>query len=467
VTLRPLIIAAPASGSGKTTVTLGLLAALGRRGVAVAPFKVGPDYIDPGHHAAATGRISRNLDGWMCGRERVGEIFARGCAGSELALIEGVMGLFDGAAGDSDAGSTAEIARWLDGEILLLVDARSQARSVAALVQGFVRFDPRLQFAGVILNRVGSERHEELLREALDSVPGLPPLLGCLPREDRAILPERHLGLVTAGDMEADYAALARMIEGRIDLDRLLESRRQSRILRPTAPGGNPARKEAFRVRIGIARDRAFCFCYPENLELLEAAGAELVFFSPLEDAGLPERLDGLYLPGGYPELHAERLSANRGLLEELRFRSAQGLPVYAECGGFMLLSERIDAWPMAGVFPAQARLLPKRQALGYREVTLRQDGPFGPAGTVARGHEFHYSTLAMPEQVRRDYRLSRRGGKDLGGEGFRIGNVLGSYVHLHFASNPQLAENFVGFCEKHRVHHRVTESTEGTAKPE
>ncbi len=458
--LRPLLIAAPASGSGKTTVTLGLLAALHRRGLAVAPFKVGPDYIDPGHHAAACGRTSRNLDGWMCGEERVRESFARGCEGADLAVIEGVMGLFDGAAGERDEGSSAEIARWLDAEIVLVVDARSQARSVAALVKGFVEFDPRLRFAGVVLNRVGSQRHEDLLRAALASVPDLPPLLGCLPREDRVALPERHLGLVTAEDGETDYAPLAELVETRLDLDRLLESRGQvwtldTRVqcpdLTPLTPAPVKGPGLTPQVRIGVARDRAFCFCYPENLELLAQAGAELVFFSPLADAELPGGLDGLYLPGGYPELHGEKLAANASLLAELRRMAATGLPIYAECGGFMLLSEGIDGYPMAGIFPARARMLARRQALGYREVTLEADGPLGPAGSVARGHAFHYSTLAMPPQVRRDYRLARRDGVDLGAEGYRVGNVLGSYVHLHFASNPQLAENFVHFCKKAR----------------
>ena len=443
----PLLIAAPASGCGKTTVTLGLLAALRRRGLAVAPFKVGPDYIDPGHHAAASGRPSRNLDGWMCGKDWVRRSFARGCAGAELALIEGVMGLFDGAAGENDAGSSAEIARWLDAEIVLVVDARSQARSVAALVQGFVAFDPALRFAGIILNRVGSDRHEELLRAALASVPGLPPLLGCLPREAQVALPERHLGLVTASEGATDYAPLADLIEAHLDVGRLLEKRGQVRAPDPSGAGPDSTPK----MRIGVARDAAFCFCYPENLELLQAAGAELAFFSPLADGRLPDGIDGLYLPGGYPELHAATLVANRALLGAIRERAGAGLPIYAECGGFMLLSAGIDGQPLVGIFPAEARMLERRQALGYREVTLTADGPLGPAGTVARGHEFHYSTLAMPESVRRDYRLSRRDDADLGREGYRIGNVLGSYVHLHFGSNPQLAVNFVNFCEQTR----------------
>jgi cobyrinic acid a,c-diamide synthase len=359
------------------------------------------------------------------------------------------MGLFDGAAGDSDAGSTAEIARWLGGRILLVVDARSQARSAAALVQGFSRFDPRLEFAGVIFNRVGSARHAELLRDALASVPGLPPLLGCLPREEEVALPERHLGLLTAEETapdEAFYGRLADWLVRHVDLEQLL-------VGIPPHPQALPSgeRSAAGRVRepvrIAVARDEAFCFCYPENLELLTAAGARIVPFSPLGDRSLPAGIDGLYLPGGYPELHAEKLAGNERLLREIRDAAVAGLPVYAECGGYMLLAEAIDGRPMAGVFPTRARMLPKRKALGYRAVTFTRDTILGPAGTVARGHEFHYSEAVMPSGIPRAYRLTRADGTVLEDEGFVSGNVLGSYVHLHFGSNPQLASNFVASC--------------------
>lgn len=455
--MKPLVIAAPASGCGKTTVTLALLAALRRRDLTVAPFKVGPDFIDPGHHAAVCGRPSRNLDGWMCGEGGVRETFARGCRGAEVAVVEGVMGLFDGASGNNDVGSTAEIARWLDGRILLVVDARSQARSAAVLVQGFSRFDPRLEFAGVIFNRVGSARHAQLLRDALASVPGLPPLLGCLPRDEELALRERHLGLVTAGEAALDdafYDRLAGWLERHVDVEALL-------LPPPLQKGGRggfdpseiplnpplPKGEAKPRVRIAVARDEAFCFCYPENLELLTAAGAEIVPFSPLGDRSLPADIDGLYLPGGYPELHAERLAQNVSLLREIREAATAGLPVYAECGGFMLLAESIDERPMAGVFPARALMLTKRKALGYRQVTLTADSPLGPAGTVARGHEFHYSETEIPEEVERCYRLCNPGGEDLGPEGYRVHNVLASYVHLHFGSNPQVPANFVEGC--------------------
>ncbi len=449
--LNPIVIAAPSSGCGKTTITLGLLAALKRRGLIVAPFKVGPDFIDPGHHSAACGRVSRNLDGWMCSKGWVRDCYARGCAGADLAVIEGVMGLFDGAAGNSDAGSTAEITRWLGGRLVLVVDARAQARSAAAVVKGFTTFDPGLGFAGVVFNRVGSPGHAAMLREAMASVPGLPPVLGCLPRQAELAMPERHLGLVTAEDARSDHGFFERaadLVENHLDLDRLLAEAGRRTGDEPVAVAGRQ-RPASGRVRLGVARDAAFCFYYPDNLELLERAGAELVFFSPLADERLPDRLDGLYLGGGYPELHAAKLAQNSSLLAQIRELAAKGLPVYAECGGFMALARSIDGAPMAGVFPARAQMLPRRRALGYREVTLAADSPLGPTGTTLRGHEFHYSDMAMPAEVPRAYRLTRRAGEDAGEEGYLIGNVLGSYVHLHFGSNPQVARNFVEFCLK------------------
>ncbi len=433
-------------------MTLAILAVLRRRGLTVAPFKVGPDFIDPGHHAAVSGRTSRNLDGWMCGEKWVRRTFAAGSAGADLALVEGVMGLFDGASGDSEEGSTAEVAKWLDGRVVLVVDARSQARSAAALVHGFATFDPDLRFAGIIFNRVGSPRHEELLRQAVESVPGLPPVLGCLPRDAELTLGERHLGLVTAQDAplgEAMCDRLADWVEEHIDLDALVRLSEPGEAQEPPQASRHDLTP---RVRIAVARDEAFCFYYPDNLALLEAAGAELVPFSPLRDTALPEGIDGLYLGGGYPELKAEQLGSNRELLDEIRTAARSGLPVYAECGGFMLLSESIDGQAMAGVFPVKARMLEKRKALGYREVAFKDDTPLGPAGTLVRGHEFHYSEMVIPEEVPRLYRMSRRGGVDLGAEGYRVHNVLGSYVHLHFGSNPQVAENFVSFCRKSKA---------------
>jgi len=446
--LKPLIIAAPSSGSGKTTVTLGLLAALRRRGLQVAPFKVGPDYIDPGLHAVASGRQSRNLDGWMCGQENVRSSFKRGCSGADVALVEGVMGLFDGASGQSDVGSTAEIAGWLNGRIVLVVDARAQARSAAALVSGFVNFEPALDFAGVIFNRVGSDRHEELLRQACLSVDGLPPVLGCIRRDDEVSLPQRHLGLVTAEEGLLDEQLLGRLadlVENAVDVEALIAGRPM-----------NQESVETFKavdksVRLGIARDEAFSFYYPDNLELLESAGAELLEFSPLRDNLLPDSLDGLYIGGGYPELYAAKLAKNKAMLQAVRTFAESGRPIYAECGGLVYLAEAIDGHPVVGMFPTVARMLPRRKALGYREITLLGDTILGPAGAVLRGHEFHYSELQMPDRVERVYRVSARNGQEQFSEGYVDGNILGSYVHLHFASNSQTAGHFVAACRDYR----------------
>ena len=436
-----LLIAAPSSGSGKTSLTLGLMAALQRLGKRVAPFKVGPDYIDPGHHAIVCKRPSHNLDSWFCSREQLTMNFARGAAGADIALVEGVMGLFDGVSGASEEGSSAQIAKWLGLPVLLVIDARAQARSFAAVVKGFAEFDPQLRIAGVIANRVGSQRHAEMLQEALDSVPGLPPLLGALPRQDDIVLPERHLGLVTAEDFSGDQVEhLADWVTRHLDLVQLQGLATSDHV----AVLPQPATPREETIRLGIARDQAFCFYYPENLSLLQQAGVQLVEFSPLRDRQLPDNLAGLYFGGGYPELYAEQLAANAGMRQQICEAAVAGLPVYAECGGLMYLCRSIDRWSMCGVFPGVARMLPRRRALGYRQVELAAAGPLGPAGTRIRGHE---SEVEMPESVERCYQLGRRSGEPTEREGYRCRNVLGSYVHLHFGSNPQVVEHFVNYC--------------------
>ncbi|MFO7802478.1 MAG: cobyrinate a,c-diamide synthase [Desulfovermiculus sp.] len=462
------IVAGTHSGCGKTTVTLGLMAALKGRGYSVQPFKIGPDFIDPGHHTRITGRCSHNLDGWMLDRTTNQELFTRMQEGADVVVGEGVMGLFDGFSATDEAGSTAQMAKWLDLPVLLVVDARSMARSVGALVQGYTRFDPDLAFAGVVCNRVGSPGHARILEEALQAS-GCPPCLGCLPRQEDLTMPSRHLGLYTAEDMEdADdsLTALIRWIEEHVHLDRLLESTPNSEV-REQSPEVAGQRSEVReqrveqgvhpRVRIGLARDRAFCFYYPENLRLLEEAGAELVAFSPLRDRRLPDNLQGLYLGGGYPELHAEELAVNQELREEITGFATRGGPVYAECGGFMYCMDILEdgegrGFSMLGLFPFRARMDTRLRALGYREVCLQKDTLLGPAGTVIRGHEFHYSsivnmgvdTAADPDCV---YALRDRRGNAETREGYTAHNVLASYVHLHFASCPKAAKRLVQFC--------------------
>jgi cobyrinic acid a,c-diamide synthase len=446
---KGLVVAGPQSGVGKTTVTLGLLAAGRRRGLRVQPFKVGPDFIDPGHHTHAAGLVCRTLDGWMLTHQANLELFRRHARQADLAVVEGVMGLFDGYDGGSEAGSTAQMAKWLNLPVVLVVDARSMARSAAALVHGFATFDPALSLAGVFFNRVGSPTHLDYLCQALEQA-GEVRCFGGLPRETDLAIPERHLGLVTTEDHPLGAAYLERLadlMESHLDLDGLLAA------LPPLALGDEPVPAiPPPEVRLGVARDRAFCFYYPENLEWLARFGAEIVFFSPLDDRDLPD-VHGLYLGGGYPELFARQLSANQAMLRAVRERAGAGLPIYAECGGLMYLSREIHdlegkRHAMAKVFPFGVRMLPRLKALGYREVTLSADGLLGPAGTRARGHEFHYSEIITePAELPRLYQLSARRGGEPVREGYSVNRVLASYVHLHFGSNPEVARHFVTRC--------------------
>ncbi len=430
-----------------------MMAALSNRGLRVAPFKVGPDFIDPGHHQQITGRVSRNLDGWMLSRHTNRQVFARGGLGCDICVVEGVMGLFDGYDGLSEAGSTAQMSKWLNLPVILVVDARSMARSAAALVQGFENFDPPLTFAGVVFNRIGSQRHLRYLREAVEDHVRMP-CLGGIERDETIEIPERHLGLMTREDFALSGESVQRLagkIDDAVDIDRLLalipEFSSQS-VADPatTAP-------DSRRVRIGIARDRAFCFYYQDNLDLLTASGAELVEFSPVEDAQLPPNLAGIYLGGGYPELFADRLEANRLMRDQVLKSSRSGMPVYAECGGLMYLGKSLEdqqgkTHTMAGCLPVETRMLPRRRSLGYRQVTLQRQTVLGGPGDVLRGHEFHYSELSgSPQQLDRVYLIADREGHKSLQEGYTVGNTLGSYVHLHFGSHPQAAENFVQCC--------------------
>ena len=434
------------------------MAALTARGHTVAPFKVGPDFIDPGHHSRITGRVSRNLDGWMLSQAYNLDSFVRHTAGADVAVVEGVMGLFDGYDGRSEAGSTAQMAKWLGLPVVLVVGARSMARSAAALVQGFEGFDDALSFAGVLFNHLGSDRHLTYLKEAMDGHVRTP-VLGGLMRDQTIEIPERHLGLVTREDhalSAENRTRLAGLIENRLDLDALL--RRLPDVDRKdgaSAPanGATPA-----AVRIGVARDAAFCFYYADNLELLAAAGAQLVFFSPLTDGRLPEGLDGLYFGGGYPELHAGVLAANRTLRQQIRQLSRANMPIYGECGGFMYLCREMGdtegaVFPMTGCLPFGTRMLDRLKALGYREITQTRETVLGPAGQTMRGHEFHYSTIADGAMDGAGaYRTTDRSGMDRPAEGFVAGQTLGSYVHLHLGSCPQAAKHFVTACGRWRV---------------
>lgn len=453
--IKALMIAGTHSGAGKTTITLGLMAAFRRRGLRVAPFKVGPDFIDPGHHSRVSGRPSRNLDGWMLSRAWNRENFQRHSTGADIAVVEGVMGLYDGFSGTSEAGSSAQMAKWLDLPVLLVVNAASMARSAAALVQGFERFDPQVRFAGVVFNKLGSKGHMAFLREAMSAYVAMP-MLGGMPRNDALGMPERHLGLVTSEDLplpDDHIALLADTIEENIDLDTLLDGLPE---MESTPIGDAPVVTTNRRsVRIGVAMDPAFCFYYQDNLDRLNTAGAELIPFSPLNDADLPEALDGIYLGGGYPELHARRLADNEAVRQAIRRHSDSGMPIYAECGGFMYLCCTLEdrdgrCYPMCNCFPFRTKMNTRLRTLGYREVTLTADTIMGSKGSVMRGHEFHYSDITdegMPSDVETVYLLTAHKGGSAGQEGYRVNQTLGSYVHLHFGSRPECAQAFIVAC--------------------
>lgn len=442
-----LVIAGTQSGVGKTTVTLAILAALKDRGRQVRPFKAGPDFIDPGHHSAATGRLSRNLDGWMLGEAVNREIFTRASADADLSIIEGMMGLFDGSSPVSEIGSTAELAKQLDAPVLLVIDGSAMARSAAAMVSGYATFDPALRVAGVLFNRVSSEGHYMLLKHAVEQEAKVE-VVGYMRPDQAMTISDRHLGLVTAMEQGTGelYGRLAKAAAETVDLDRveaLARSCRELPMASHSITGSNGR-----RVRIGVAQDQAFCFYYPENLELLEREGAELVKFSPLNDRVLPDA-DMLYLGGGYPELHGKRLAGNVAMRTAIRKFSERGGTIYAECGGMMYLTQAIrdlegKSYEMVGLFEAEAVMSKARMTLGYRELQISQPCVLGEVGITARGHEFHYSLVEPKGQLQYACTLRDAQGKSKGQDGLVAGNTMGLYSHLHFASQPKIAASLI-----------------------
>jgi cobyrinic acid a,c-diamide synthase len=429
VTLPPrLVVAGTASGVGKTTIAVGLMAALQRAGERVAPYKVGPDYIDPSYHAAACGRPSYNLDPVLCGEELVAPLFAAAVAGASIAVVEGVMGLYDGR-GATPFGSTAHVARLLDAPVVLVVDASSMSRSVAALVHGFATFEPGVRLAGVIVNRVASARHEALVRDALEST-GVP-VLGALPRDAAVVTPSRHLGLVPAGERggaaRATVDTLADLVRDHVDLEAVLGIGRSAPVVAvdawepPVTPGA--------RVTVAVAAGAAFTFRYAANVDVLHAAGADVVEFDPLADESLPEGTDAVVIGGGFPELYAERLAVNGRMLASMRRFAASGAPVYAECAGLLYLARTLDGHAMCGVVPTDAAMT-ERLSLGYRDAVGIAE-PF--AGLRTTGHVHHRTATSSPAS---DVPLWRLDGEP---SGFATGNVLASYLHVHFAGAPAI----------------------------
>lgn len=452
-----LVVAGTHSGVGKTTVTLAILAALTARGRRVQPFKAGPDFIDPGHHSAVTGRPSRNLDGWMLGAAVNREIFTRAAADADLSIIEGVMGLFDGSSPVNEIGSTAELAKQLDAPVLLVIDGSAMARSAAAMVSGYAKFDPGLRVAGVLFNRVNSDGHYKLLKEAVEQETDVV-AVGYLRPDPAVTIPERHLGLVTAREQGTGtlYGLLAKAAGDTVDLDRVEALARLCSELITATP--QPiVRTHSRKVRIGVAQDRAFCFYYPENLDLLKAEGAELIPFSPLHDDALPA-VEMLYLGGGYPELHADTLTANSRMRTAIRDFAEQGGTVYAECGGMMYLTEAIRdfegrAHEMVGLFAAETMMRKQGLTMGYRTMELSQDCILGMSGDTARGHEFHYSTLVPRGPLKYACMLRDARGETKGADGLVIGNTLALYTHIHFSSQPQVAGALVANARRSRTY--------------
>lgn len=471
VNVPRLVIAAPSSGSGKTTVATGLMAAFAGRGLAVSGHKVGPDYIDPGYHTLATGRPGRNLDAYMCGPELIAPLFAHGAQSCDLAVVEGVMGLYDGAAGQGELASTAQVAKLLRAPVVLVVDASSQSRSVAALVHGFASWDTQVRIGGVILNKVGSDRHEALLRDALDES-GVP-VLGVLRRAAQVAVPSRHLGLVPVAERRGDavgaVAAMGDQVRAGCDLDAILALARSAPELgaeawsaaeavgacggavplpapsrnRGSDPAPAPQRPQGPAV-VAVASGAAFTFSYAEHSELLAAAGATVVPFDPLRDEALPEGTRGLVIGGGFPEVYAPELSANEPLRKAVAELAASGAPVAAECAGLLYLGRSLDGLPMCGVLNAEGRMS-ERLTLGYRDAVALSDSVLAATGTRMRGHEFHRTLLepgAGDEPAWGMHQPERRV------EGFVQQGVHASYLHTHWASAPGTARRFVERCK-------------------
>jgi cobyrinic acid a,c-diamide synthase len=474
--MRGIVIAGTHSGCGKTTVTLGILAALRKKNYTVQPFKAGPDFIDTGLHRLVTGRASRNLDLWMCGREYVVNCFHTHSAGADLSIVEGVMGMYDGNI------STADLSAALDVPLVLVVDAYGMAESAGAVVRGFKEFrsgaegqrgsneknNNLFDLTGVIFNRVASDRHYKRLKDSVRDIP----VLGYLPRDLDFNIPHRHLGLVVAEEepiAKEEIEKLAGTVSAHIDIDSIVQKCRSAEAGKP---GSGEARKQGSSeaLKIAVAYDKAFCFYYEDNLDLLKQSGAEIVMFSPLADSKIPDDVDALYIGGGYPELYAERLSENKSMLDSIRTCVVNGMPVYAECGGFMYLTEGIydtekSFYPMAGVFPVKTKMTQARARLGYREAVLAENSMLGKKGSTVRGHEFHYSEIADAEAGKRGsaevvasglpdfhasalYSVKDGSGTYIYKEGCRIKNAFGSYIHMHFGSSAEIAHNFISFVQ-------------------
>ena len=455
VEIPRIVIAATQSGSGKTTIVTGLLSALRAKGLLVQSFKIGPDYIDPGYHELASGQPGHNLDSWLVPTERLRDIFVHSAGRADIAVIEGVMGLYDG--GREGVSSTAEIAKLLKAPVLLVIDAKSMGASAAAIARGFRDYDSEVRFAGVLLNRLGSPTHEAMIAEAMEKQ-GIP-VFGALRRNDALKMPERHLGLlpVTENAEKEIVESIGQAVASQVQMEEIIRLARAAAPLETREPAGteNGGIAASKAVRIAVAKDEAFSFYYPESLQVLKDFGAELLEFSPLHDRVVP-KADGLILGGGFPEMFAEKLCGNASMGQSIKEAAISGMPIYAECGGFMYLMEGMRdfsgrEYPMAGVFPGVAAMNQKLQMVGYVTAELQQDTVLGPKGTKIRGHEFHFSSeLEVDASCPRAFLFTRLRNGAVYPAGYVKGNAVGSYLHLHFAGCPKAAENFVAACRRY-----------------
>ena len=436
------MIAGTHSGVGKTSITISIISALKELKYNILPFKVGPDFIDPGYHTFVSGNPSINLDGWMLSKDyNIENFYSKFKNENDVAVVEGVMGLFDGFSGDSEDGSSAQIAKWLDLPVILVVDCKSMARSIAALINGYKNFDTKLNLAGVILNNVGSERHLNYLIQAISKYCKVE-IIGYFFKGDLPELSSRHLGLVTIEDnieFKNKIKVFSEIAKKRIDFHKLFSISKFNFV-----PKNRELKISEKKIKIGVAKDNAFCFYYYDNLKILEQKGAEIIFFSPLKDRKLPKEIKFIYFGGGYPELYAKELSQNKLILNEIKDFIEQGNYVYAECGGFMFLTEGIYIgdrfFPLVGIFKDRAKLDNRLRALGYREITLLNDTFLAKKGEKIRGHEFHYSHLINEGKcLKKVYEITSRDGNINKIEGYIYKNCIGSYIHLHFGSNTKI----------------------------
>jgi len=450
--VRAIVIAGTTSGVGKTTVAIGLMGALRKHGLKVQPFKTGPDYIDPSYHTWVTGESSRNLDTWLLSRDGVLELFTRAMRGKDIAVVEGVMGLYDGHSSLNEEGSTAELAKLLGAPVLLVVDSRKGARSLAAMVAGYHAFDSSLRLGGVILNGIGSDEHLRLCREAIEHYTEIA-VLGYLPRRDSLSLPERHLGLIPTVEGSASKEFLKNLVDqcqATLNIPQILSLSEQA-VAPQAEPVLFPPVPKPAMARIAVAKDKAFSFYYQDSLDLLEAWGAELVPFSPLQDTDLPQDISGLYIGGGFPELYAAGLADNKSIRQAIKVAAGRGMPVYAECGGLMYLGRSIgdlqgNEYPMVGAIPVSSQIDSPRLSLGYRTVQALGDGPILRQGEIVRGHEFHWSVPENAADSPNAYCVIDKGRRL---EGFHRRKLLASYIHLHLGSLPSMAVRFIDNCQR------------------